>query len=294
MTVTLLDGGMGRELRRVGAPFAMPEWSALAMFDAPEFVSQVHESFVSAGAEVITTNAYALVPFHIGDGRFAADGRRLAALAGRLARDVANRHAGVRVAGCLPPVLGSYRPDLFTPEAAEPVLRVLVDEQAPFVDVWLAETQSSVAEVEFVRVVLDAVGAGQPLWCSFTLADDVDADGRATLRSGESVTEAARAVERVGAAVVSFNCSPPEVMEPAIREAREVIGLPIGVYANAFVVSDDDGANESINDLRDDLIPAAYVTWAERWVEAGASVVGGCCGIGVEHVSALSEHLSPH
>jgi S-methylmethionine-dependent homocysteine/selenocysteine methylase len=290
--VTILDGGFGRELERVGAPFRQPEWSALTMFEAPEFVTAVHEGYVAAGARVITTNAYALVPFHIGDERFAADGRRLAALAGRLARDVADRHPGVRVAGCLPPVMGSYRPDLFTVDAARPLVEVLVEEQAPFVDVWLAETQSSIAEVELVRAVLDATGAAQPLWCSFTLADERDAAGRATLRSGESVTAAAAAAVRVGAEVISFNCSPPEVMEPAIREARASSGLPIGVYANAFVLNDGHGANESLSDLREDITPSAYVGWADRWVAAGATVVGGCCGVGTDHVSALSEHLS--
>ena len=292
MAVTVLDGGMGRELDRVGAPFRQPEWSALTMFEAPEFVTQVHESYVSAGAQVITTNAYALVPFHIGDERFASDGRRLASLAGRLAREVAERHPGVRVAGCLPPVMGSYRPDLFTVDAARPLVTALVEEQAPFVDIWLAETQSSIAEVELVREVLDASGATQPLWCSFTLTDSLDADGRATLRSGESVTDAVQAASRLGAEVVSFNCSPPEVMEPAIVEAVGAVDLPVAVYANAFVLNHGEGANESLSELRDDMIPAAYTAWADRWIAAGASIVGGCCGVGADHVSALSHHLA--
>jgi S-methylmethionine-dependent homocysteine/selenocysteine methylase len=295
MAVTILDGGMGRELDRVGAPFRQPEWSALALLEGPEFVTRVHESYVAAGAQVITTNTYAVVPFHIGDERFAADGRRLASLAARLAREVADAHPGVRVAGCLPPVLGSYRPDLFTVDGARPLLEVLVEEQAPYVDLWLAETQSTIAEVELVRAVLDAAGATQPLWCSFTLADDLTDEARATLRSGESVTDAVAAAERIGAAAVSFNCSPPEVMEPAIVEARDVTELPIGVYANAFVVNHIDqgtGANEQLSELRDDIIPAAYVTWADRWIDAGATIVGGCCGVGADHLSALSEHIA--
>mgnify|MGYP001316477421 CR=1 FL=1 len=290
--ITILDGGMGRELDRVGAPFRQPEWSALTMFEAPEFVTQVHESYAAAGAQVITTNAYALVPFHIGDDRFASDGRRLAALAGRLAREVADRHPGVQVAGCLPPVMGSYRPDLFTVDAARPLVEVLVEEQAPFVDLWLAETQSSIAEVELVRAVLDAAGATQPLWTSFTLLDDLTAEGRATLRSGESITDAVAAAERLGAVAVSFNCSPPEVMVPAIAEAAEHTSLPIAVYANAFVLNNGEGANASLSELRDDMIPAAYTAWADRWIAAGATIVGGCCGIGSDHVSALSEHLA--
>ena len=96
----VLDGGTGRELKRIGAPFQQPEWSALALLQAPHFVTRVHESYVAAGARVITTNSYAVVPFHIGEERFAQQGATLAALAGRLAREVADRTPGkVQVAG---------------------------------------------------------------------------------------------------------------------------------------------------------------------------------------------------
>ena len=82
----LLDGGMGRQLARMGAPFRQPEWSALALMEAPATVAEAHGQFIAAGAEVITTNSYALVPFHIGEERFAKDGARLVDLCGRLAR----------------------------------------------------------------------------------------------------------------------------------------------------------------------------------------------------------------
>ena len=71
-TITILDGGMGRELKRRGAPFRQPEWSALAMMDAPDIVCDAHRAFIRSGAQVITTNSYALVPFHIGEDRFAS------------------------------------------------------------------------------------------------------------------------------------------------------------------------------------------------------------------------------
>ncbi len=73
--LTLLDGGTGRELARIGAPFRQPEWSALALIEAPAFVTQVHQRYVDAGADVITTNSYAIVPFHTGG---TARGRRRA------------------------------------------------------------------------------------------------------------------------------------------------------------------------------------------------------------------------
>ncbi|WP_183146792.1 homocysteine S-methyltransferase family protein, partial [Pseudomonas syringae group genomosp. 7] len=85
-TTVILDGGMGRELQRRGAPFRQPEWSALALSEAPEAVSAVHAAYIESGARVITSNSYAVVPFHIGEERFAREGQALAALAGQLAR----------------------------------------------------------------------------------------------------------------------------------------------------------------------------------------------------------------
>ena len=191
--MTVLDGGTGRELARIGAPFSQPLWSAQALIEGPDYVRRVHESYVAAGAEVITTNTYALVPFHLGDELYSRDGARLTALAASIARDVADRHPGVRVAGCLPPVLGSYQPEVFVRELARPLLDVLVREQAPFVDLWLAETQSSIAEAELIADVLDAHGQSEPLWLSFTLDDGDDEDHEPRLRSEESVIDAAHA-----------------------------------------------------------------------------------------------------
>jgi len=68
----ILDGGMGRELQRRGAPFRQPEWSALALSEAPQAVEAVHAAYIQSGANVITSNSYAVVPFHIGEARFAA------------------------------------------------------------------------------------------------------------------------------------------------------------------------------------------------------------------------------
>lgn len=289
--MTVIDGGTGRELARIGAPFSQPLWSAQALIEDPDTVRRVHESYVAAGAELITTNTYALNPFHVGQELFERDGRRLTALAASIAREVADSHPGVRVAGCLPPVLGSYRPDLFVREEARPILDVLILEQAPVVDLWLAETQSSIAEAGFVREMLDAHVQVAPLWIAFTLHDELD-EGEPRLRSGESIVDAARAAEHLGAEVLLFNCSQPEVMQPAIAVAATTTQLPIGVYANAFVLDPGTPANAGLHDIRTDVTPEKYLEMARRWVAAGASIVGGCCGIGPEHISALSADLS--
>ncbi|MFE0757723.1 homocysteine S-methyltransferase family protein [Inquilinus sp. NPDC058860] len=294
LDVTLLDGGMGRQLARMGAPFRQPEWSALALLEAPETVRAAHEAFIAAGAQVITTNSYALVPFHIGEERFAARGLELADLSGRLARQAAaSAAAPVRVAGSLPPLFGSYRPDLFEPERAPELARVLVEGLAPHVDLWLAETQSSIREVAAAAAAV--AGHGKPLWISFTIEDERPEPGAPRLRSGEPVEDAVRAALDLGAEAVLFNCSQPEAMGDAVAAAARVIGAAparIGVYANAFPPQPEDAAaNDGLSELRADLDPDSYLGWIRRWVGLGASLVGGCCGIGPEHIARIRAAL---
>ena len=295
-SLRLLDGGMGRELQRIGAPFRQPEWSALALIEAPEFVLQAHQAFIEAGARIITTNSYAVVPFHIGDERFARDGRALAERAANLARQAASGSIEpVTVAGSLPPALGSYRPDLFDHQRSVAIHRELIAGLRAHVDVWLAETQSSIAEV---RAVVEALGVElKPLWVSFTLLDEADEPPR--LRSSETVVDAVRVAIELGARAVLFNCSQPEVMAAALSSARDVIRsvdqtIELGVYANAFPpVNTQAKANSTLLEIRSDLGPESYLYWSRSWVAAGASIVGGCCGIGPEHIAQLHTHLLP-
>ncbi len=286
--ITVLDGGMGRELQRLGAPFRQPEWSALALMEGPEFVTAAHEGFAAAGAKVISTNSYAVVPFHIGENRFLRQGFELASVSGQLARAVAQTH-GLKVAGSLPPVLGSYRPDLFEVKAARAILSVLINGLSTHIDIWLAETLSTLGEAELIGELL--ADDDRPLWLSFTLNDE----GGAMLRSGETIEAAAALAIELGAKAILFNCSAPEVMEEAVQRAKITLRdarIEIGVYANGFAHSEQQvDANAGLRQIRSDLGPPQYLDWAKKWVAAGATMVGGCCGIGPEHIKALSEGL---
>lgn len=293
--MVILDGGMGRELQRSGAPFRQPEWSALALSEAPDKVIGVHAAFIAAGAQVITSNSYAVVPFHIGEERFAREGLALAATAGQLARTAADAAPQpVKVAGSLPPLFGSYRPDLFQPERVAELLTPLLQGLAPHVDLWLAETQSSIAEVQAIHALLPA--DGKPFWVSFTLRDE-EVDETPRLRSGEPVAEAIEAVAKLGVAAVLFNCSQPEVIGDAVDVAQSVISrlgqdIAIGAYANAFPPQPKEAkANDGLDELRADLDPAGYLVWARDWQQRGLSMIGGCCGIGPEHIAELKRNL---
>ena len=254
---------------------------------APATVQEVHAAYITAGAETLTTNSYALVPFHIGEERFRARAGELAALAGKLARQAVTASGkNVTIAGSLPPLFGSYRPDLFDPARAAEIARPLIDGQAPYADLWLAETQSSIAEVRALHAL---TARDRPFWASFTLEDEPPAEPP-RLRSGETIAAAVAAALELKLDALLFNCSHPEAMTAALDAAGSAIRL--GVYANAFAAhgADEEAlpANDGLDEIRTDLTPAAYLDWAKRWRAAGADIIGGCCGVGPEHIAALA------
>jgi len=293
--VCILDGGMSRELLRLGAELKQPEWSALALINSPDIVRKVHDEFVAAGSDVITTNSYAVVPFHIGEDRFWKEGAALLARSGKLARDAAYACSDrkVLVAGSLPPIFGSYEPQKFDPLRVQDYLTVFVQNLAPYVDVWLGETLSLIAEGDAVRAAV--AQTGKPFWISFTLADDAAQTRGAApkLRSGELVEQAALWAAQSRADALLFNCSKPEVMRAAVGAAGQIFKeraspIKIGVYANAFEGEQADAAaNQGLHETRSDLDDDIYSRFACSWVEAGATMVGGCCGIGAKHIHRL-------
>jgi len=292
---------MGRELNRIGAPFRQPEWSALALMQAPDFVTRVHQSFIDAGADVITTNSYAVVPFHIGDEEFAKRGADLIALSGKLARDVVNnagRH--VLVAGSIPPVMGSYRPDLFDVDAARPMITAMIENLESYVDIWLAETISSLVEARLILQILSERKNTKPVWIAFTIFDhgaDATAPEKAMLRSREGVGQVVQSISNdAQISAILFNCSQPEEMTAAVTRAGQVLGnnkdIAIGAYANAFpAVPEDAEANAGITEERVEITPGRYREFCAEWVDAGAIIIGGCCGIGPDHISELARHF---
>jgi len=294
--IKILDGGMSRELVRLGAELRQPEWSAWALMHEPAIVQQVHEDFIEAGADIITTNSYALVPFHIGEEKFRNEGQRLIALSGQLAREaVIKCQKNVLVAGCLPPIFGSYEPQNFDANRVGSYLDIFVEALDPYVDIWLGETLSLIAEAQAVEQATRITK--KPLWISFTL-DDHDSSMTPTLRSGESIETAATWVGSTGRVqAMLFNCSRPEVMKQAVEQGVASLkaaphNVEVGVYANAFEPQQDtQAANEGLSPVRDDLDGAHYCAFACDWVEAGANIIGGCCGVGSDHIHKLAQQF---
>ena len=287
--LTILDGGMGRELKRMGAPFSQPLWSAQALIEAPQYVTQAHQAFINAGAEIITVNSYACVPFHLGETLYQAQGAALAQQAAVIAKKAAqNTNQNVLVAGSLPPAFGSYRADFFQSERAFTILNTLYKAQDEYVDVWIGETISNIEESRVMARVLK--NSNKPCYYAFTLNDEVSE--QATLRSGELVSDAILALLEHNITGILFNCSIPEVIEQAFSDTNAVLAkqnkhLDLGVFANGFTpIASDYKANEGSQGYRD-LSPAEYVAFAKQWHSLGATIIGGCCGIGPEFIAAL-------
>lgn len=286
--ITIIDGGMGQELyRRSGKP-ASPLWSAQVMLDTPELVVAVHREFIEAGAQVITLNSYAVTPERLTRDADISSFEPLQKAALQVAH-TARDEAGlpVRIAGCLPPLVASYHPDLVPDDKqALSSYRRIVDIQAPGVDLFIAETLSTVREAEIVcRAVADV---DQAVWVSFTVSDS---DGT-RLRSDEPLRDGIDAAKDAGAEAVLINCSVPEAVMQAMAMLAES-DIPFGGMANGFTSIAAMAPGGTVEGLtaRDDLGPVAYADHAMDWVDQGATILGGCCEVGPAHIAEIHKRV---
>ena len=286
--VLLLDGGMGQELVARGVDNSTGLWSAEALIHQPELVQQAHKAFLDAGADVIIANTYASTIRRVPErDKF----ERLNRTAGELARAaVAEADHDALVAGSLPPMFGSYRPDQVRGEdELLPMYRAQCEVQAPYVDLFLCETMSTAGEARAAAKA--AAEFDKPVWVSWTLADD--RSGR--LRSGESIVDAAQALETLGVSALLVNCSIPEAATAAMPAlAQAAAGRPYGAYPNGFhpidsAVGVNDGAD--VPGAREDLDQTGFARFAQTWREAGAQLIGGCCETHPCHIAELSRVL---
>lgn len=284
--LVLLDGGMGQELINRGAAGQGVLWSAKALLDAPAAVVAVHEDYIRAGADVITTNSYACIRNNFEpEGLLARLGElnRLSADLAQRARDNCGKE--VLIAGSMGPQYGSYRPDLVRSyEETEDRYREQAGFLAPFVDLFICETLS--CRLEARAAVTAALATGKPVWLSWSIADT----GEAVLRSGEPLGDAWRDVAGSGIDAVLLNCSPPEAIGKVLAELVSLSDLPVGAYANAFTPIPhkwDFHGDDAIPPSRTDVTPKAYAVHAASWLAAGARIIGGCCEVGPAHIAGL-------
>jgi S-methylmethionine-dependent homocysteine/selenocysteine methylase len=288
--ITLLDGSIGQELVHRAGDRPTPLWSTSVMLDRPELVRAVHGDYFAVGATIATTSTYCVLrdrlrPEGLED-RF-ADLIETALCEAEAARDA---HGGGRIAGSLGPLRASYRPDLCPPEeVAAAAYAELVQMMDRRVDLFLIETVSSILQAR--GALAGCAGTKLPVWLSVSVDDE---DGT-RLRSGEALSELAPVLEEFRPDALLVNCSRPEAIAAALAILKP-LGLPMGAYANGFTqISDgflEDRPTVDALTARKDLGPAEYADFAMGWVDAGASIVGGCCEVGPAHIAELARRLT--
>jgi S-methylmethionine-dependent homocysteine/selenocysteine methylase len=297
--LVIVDGGTGTQLQAEGVPMDDVAWSARANLDQPDVVQRVHEEYIKAGADVIIANTYAssraaLEPAGLGDR--VAEANRSAVHAALRAREAAAT-GPVAVAGSM----SSFSPadmdaaglgqPLAGPADEDPRFPTLAHfrEQAAL----LAEEGVDLIALEMIcargygRAALQAATeTGLPVWLGISAF--VRADGTLgtlpELGDGDSVADLLDALATPGLAAITVMHSRPE----ACLAAVEIIGRhypgPVGVYAET-------GDWQPPNWVFDGLSPAGYLEQATTWADRGARLIGGCCGVGPEHIRALADGL---
>ena len=285
--IVLLDGGMGQELQARSDVKPTPLWSAQFLLDKPDIIESVHRDFIESGAKILTLSSYSVTPERLARDGDIANFEPMQKRALDIAERAVCGNKTVTVAGCLPPMIASYRPDLAPAfDQCVATYQQIVDAQKERVDIFICETMSSIKEAR--SSLKAAKTSNKPVWVALS----VDDKNPTLLRSGEKLAEALLAMEQDKADAVLINCSTPEAIDQAMETLAEGM-LPFGAYANGFTKIDALKPGGTVDTLtaREDVTPDAYADFVMGWVEKGAIIVGGCCEVGPAHISEINNRL---
>jgi methionine synthase I (cobalamin-dependent)/5,10-methylenetetrahydrofolate reductase len=280
--VLLADGAIGTLLTSRGAS-ADQARSPLSLTD-PESVREVHEDYLEAGARILTTNTWDANRVKLTAHEWADSLEKINREAVRLAKEAA--------AGELAFVAGSIGPlgALVKPYGSLQLTQVreIFEEQARLlldggVDLVLLETFGNLLEAaEAVRAVR-GLSATIPIVAEMTFL----AEGKTAF--GEDATHALSTLAMAGADVVGMNCTlGPQETHDIFAKLPNSIGAPLSVMPNAGYPSVVHGRNVYLSS------PDYLREYAAAFVEAGAAIVGGCCGTTPEHVRAMAREVAGH
>ncbi len=287
----VIDGATGTELERRGAAMHDKAWCAMATLTAPDLLRGVHEDYIRAGARVITANTYStnrnmLAPAGLGS-HFEELNRRAVDLA-REARDRTGTGNRVAVAGSMShqiPVMsgGDQRiaDAVPSPEVAEANFREMAELLAACgVDLILMEMMS---DPELANpAIAAAVATGLPVWVGFSVRASESGALVSYSRPKLTAAEMLAAVRLDGVSVAGVMHSNVDAIEPTIQLLRRHWSGPLMAYP-------DSGYFKMPHWQFVDIIPEDdFVAYSRAWIADGVQVVGGCCGLGIEHIKALS------
>ena len=289
MSITLLDGGMGQELVARSGEKPTGLWATQILLDQPDLVRAVHDDYFAAGADVAATNTYAIHRDRLQRDALESRFVELHQTACELAVRSRDAHGSGRVAGSLGPTGWSYRPDLAPrAEEAADIYAEIVRLHGPYVDLFICETMSSVDQAR--GALMGAKTSNKPVWLAISADDD---DG-SKLRSGENITDILPLITELKPDALLVNCSVPEALSQALPLLVNH-GVPVGGYANGFtkITSAFTAPNATVAALekRQDLDPNSYADFVQAWLDQGATIVGGCCEVGPDHIREMARRF---
>lgn len=272
MAVQILDAAIGTELIARGVKLDWADWSARALESAPEALAELHGDYARAGARLHTANTFRT------QSRVLGEGWELALRSAvQIARDAIP--AGSSVLGSMAPLEDCYRPDLSPGIKSRSEHRAHARALAEAgCDLLICETFSN--RDEALVAAEETAATGVPSWLSLT------AGPFAELMSPDELGRIAGDAASTGIERLLVNCVAATKMQPYV-EALALAGLPIGVYANAGREEEGLGWGATSRAAAE-----AYAELAQGWVDAGATVLGGCCGTGPLHVAVLAERFA--
>jgi methionine synthase / methylenetetrahydrofolate reductase(NADPH) len=243
----------------------------------PNLVRQVHAEYVEAGAEVIETNTFGAHRFKLGPHGLEAQVRKINREGARIAREAAGEKT--LVAGAIGPIGKPLEPiGGIRVEEAEAAYR----EQAEGlleggVDAFVIETMPSLDQAKAALAAVRSLGSELPVAVSLTFNEEGQ-----TLY-GDSPEDVVRELEALEVPLVGANCSqgPQAMLDTITRMAAVARTAKLSAMPNAGSPAYVDGRYVYL------CTPEYMATWARRFLEAGASVVGGCCGTTPAHIRDL-------
>jgi homocysteine S-methyltransferase len=299
--VIILDGAIGTQLQEMGLPIQHTAWAATALQTHPSTVKLMHELYVKAGVDILTTNTYAsarhnLEPLGMGD--LTGELNRRAVMLAREARDKAGRDRPVLIAGSISNFgMTTSGEDLATlrqrTRFTEEQFRANLREQAELlleagVDFLLAESTGSNTHRKWVSDACKSTGA--PFWVGFKVRREPDdAAVRTGYLSNDGFADVLEDVMSHGGSVLSVFHSGIDDTSAALEIALKQWPGPLGAYPDAERKDYMSQARDRSTENK--ISPEEFARRARQWVESGVQIIGGCCGYGLPYIRPLRDAL---
>src|SRR6184192_2674085 len=276
--VHVLDGAMGTMLYSKGF-FLNVCYDELSV-KQPKLVQEVHEAYVRAGAEILETNTFGANPVKLRTYGLADDTEQINRMAAELARKASAGRASV--VGAIGPLGVRLEPfgALSREEAFAHFQRQVQGLVAGGVDGFILETFSDVDEIHQALRAVRSI-SDLPVIAQMTIGDD------GLTHYGTAPETFAQQLDEWGADVIGVNCSvgPAGVLE-AVEKLVKATDRPISAVPNA-------GLPKDVGDRKIYLASPEYMaSYARRMIEAGARLVGGCCGTTPEHIKKIRDYVA--